>query len=150
MGEPEADDLLQAVDLIVAAHEIDQNIRAKCRRIGLSVGIVDSADWQKVGRPDPAMLAKLEFECLLQRVAIDIIGRRKYHRAPNFSISTSAIAFASIVVDLHTRKTFQLHWLPVISSVCPPVTICSLRFSAVTRVIASATAELTLPVMKST
>ena len=34
MSEPEADDLLQAVDLIVAAHEIDQNIRAKCRRIG--------------------------------------------------------------------------------------------------------------------
>jgi hypothetical protein len=32
---------------------------------------------------------------------------------PNFSISVSAIAFASIVVDLHTRKTFQLHWLPV-------------------------------------
>jgi len=53
------------------------------------------------------------------------------------------------VVDLQMRKTFQLQWLPVISSVCPPVTMWSLRFSAVTRVIASATAELTLPTMKS-
>jgi hypothetical protein len=34
---------------------------------------------------------------------------------------------ASIVVDLQMRKTFQLQWLPVISSVCPPVTMWSFR-----------------------
>jgi hypothetical protein len=50
----------------------------------------------------------------------------------------SAIAFASIAVDLQTRKTFQLHWLLAISLVRPPVTMCSLRFSAVTRVIVTA------------
>ena len=38
----------------------------------------------------------------------------------------------------------------MISSMWAPVTMCSLRFSAVTFVIASATAELTLPVTKST
>jgi hypothetical protein len=62
----------------------------------------------------------------------------------------SAIAFASIAVDLQTRKTFQLHWLLAISLVRPPVTMCSLRFSAVTRVIVSATAELTLPADRRT
>ena len=74
--------------------------------------------------------------------------RRAAHRArKGFPLgrkaSVSAIAFASIAVDLQTRKTFQLHWLLAISLVCPPVTICSLRFSAVTRVIVSATAKLT-------
>jgi hypothetical protein len=61
-----------------------------------------------------------------------------------------AMRVGSIVVVLQIRKTFQLQRLPVMSSTCPPVTMWSLRFSAVTRVIASATAEFTLPKTKST
>jgi hypothetical protein len=61
----------------------------------------------------------------------------------------SAIAFASIAVDLQTRKTFQLHRLLAISLVARR-SRCSLRFSAVTRVIVSATAELTLPADRRT
>jgi hypothetical protein len=43
-----------------------------------------------------------------------------------------AMRVGSIVVVLQIRKTFQLQRLPVMSSTCPPVTMWSLRFSAVT------------------
>jgi hypothetical protein len=62
----------------------------------------------------------------------------------------SAIVFASIAVDLHTRKSFQLHWLLAISLGCPPVTMCSPRFPAVTRVIVGDTADLPLPADRRT
>src|SRR6516165_5882224 len=60
------------------------------------------------------------------------------------------MAFASIVVELQTRNTFQLQLEPVTRSVWPPETMCRTFFSLVTCAIAIAMPEFTSPIMKLT
>ena len=77
LDEAEPHDLLQAVRLILATHEIDENVRPIGSRVRQRSGIIDRTERQQIARPCAAMLAKLALKSGLQRIAINVVRSQK-------------------------------------------------------------------------
>src|ERR1700733_9798804 len=75
--QSEAHDLPQAACLIVAPHQIDEDLRPEAAGVIERTRIIDGAEWQNAGRPGAAMSAQLALERRLQGETINIVGREK-------------------------------------------------------------------------